>query len=65
LPEEIPASYPDTGERCTVTVRTLDTIPPQRSFAVGSRQVFLLSPDHIDDGSRLIRALAEGAFGGF
>jgi hypothetical protein len=65
MPEEIPASYTDTGERCTVTARTLDTRPPRRTFSVGRRPIFLLSPDHIDDGGRVIRADVPGAFGGF
>jgi hypothetical protein len=65
MDEDIPASYADTGERCTVSVRTLDTRPPRRTFAVGARPVFLLSPDYCDDGGRVIRADVPGAFGGF
>ena len=63
--QEIPATYADTGERCTVLARTLDSKPPRRTFWVKSRPVFLLSPDHLDDGGRIIRADAPGAFGGF
>jgi hypothetical protein len=65
VPEEIPATYADTGERCVVTVRTLETRPPRRTFSVGTRPVFLLSPDLIDEGGRVIRADVPGAFGGF
>jgi hypothetical protein len=41
MPEEIPATYADTGERCVGTVRTLDTRPPRRTFAVGTRPVLM------------------------
>jgi hypothetical protein len=48
-----------------VTAITLDTSPPRRTFAAGDRPVFLLSPNHIDDGGRIIRADVPEAFGGF
>ena len=64
MSEEIPATYADTGERCTVTARTLDSRPPRRTFSVGRRPVFLLSPDRCEDGGRIIRADVPRAFGG-
>jgi hypothetical protein len=51
MSEEIPASYTDTGERCTVSVRTLATRPPRRTFSVEARSVSLLSPNHCDAGA--------------
>jgi hypothetical protein len=65
-PQQIPASYVDTGKPCAVTALTLNTRPPRRTFAVGERPVYLLSPHFCQDGGgRLIKADVPGAFGGF
>jgi hypothetical protein len=65
VPEEIPASYADTGERCTVSVRTLDSRPPRRTFAVGGRPIVPAVPGPHRRRGRVIRADVPGVFGGF
>ena len=64
-PVQIPASYVDDGKPCVVIARTLATRQPRRTFAVGSRPLFLLSPNHLEDRGRIIRADQPGPFGGF
>ena len=66
MPEEIPATCTDTGRGCTVSVRTLPTVPPSRAFSVGPMLAYLISPNYCqDDLGRLIRADVLDAFGGF
>jgi hypothetical protein len=64
MPEEIPATCTRTGKRCTVSVRTLPTVPPSRAFSVGPAPAYLLSPNYCqDDLGRLIRVDVLDAFG--
>ena len=62
-PEEVPAAYADTGERCAVTITT--DARGVKTFRVGKRYVNRLSPTHCSDGRRLVKADVAGAFGAF
>ena len=57
----IPARYTDTDEACLVAIEG----EPIARFTVCGRLVYRLSPDHCEDGGRLIRSDVPGAFGNF